>query len=61
VKTVRQAVWVIFLVALTNAQAWDASEPLSLLTAGLKKMDHQQQSRTRFTFLDLRHNVNFNE
>jgi hypothetical protein len=48
-------------MASVSAGAWDASEPLSLLTAVFKKMDQAKETRTRFTFLDLRHNVNFNE
>jgi hypothetical protein len=61
VKIIRRAVWLIFLAAFVNAGAWDASEPLSLLTAAFKKMDQLKETRTRFTFLDLHHNVNFNE
>jgi hypothetical protein len=61
VKTIRRAIWLIFLIAFVNAGAWNASEPLSLLTSAFKKMDQPKETRTRFTFVDLCHNVNFNE
>jgi hypothetical protein len=37
------------------------SKPLSLLRPAFQKMDLPKGTRTRFTFLDLHHNVNFNE
>src|SRR5258708_29237852 len=42
-------------------RAEDESEPLVLLRPAFQKMDLPKGTRTRFTFLDLHHNVNFNE
>jgi hypothetical protein len=36
-------------------------EPLSLLRPAFKKVDQAKEAHTRFTFLDLNHNMNFNE
>jgi hypothetical protein len=63
VKTVRRVVCLIFLIVCisVSSRADDSFEPLALLRAPFAKMNQPKEMRTRFTFLDLRHNVNFNE
>jgi hypothetical protein len=62
VRTACSVVW-LFLIMLVSVwlRAEDESEPLVLLRPAFQKMDLPKGTRTRFTFLDLRHNVNFNE
>jgi hypothetical protein len=56
-------VWSFLLVVFLSAwlRAENDPEPLSLLRPAIKKMDTPQSTHTRFTFLDLNHNINFNE
>ena len=63
VKTARRVVWLIFVIVFVSAWlgAENDPEPLSLLRAAFKKMDQAKGAHTRFTFLDLDHNMNFNE
>jgi hypothetical protein len=55
-------VW-LFLIIFVGVwlRAENESEPLVLLRPAFQKMDLPKGARTRFTFLDLHHNVNFNE
>jgi hypothetical protein len=62
VRTACRIVWpflIIFVGVWLRAE--NESEPLVLLRPAFQKMDLPKGARTRFTFLDLHHNVNFNE
>ena len=62
VRTARGVVWLFVIVSMSvGLRAQNDSEPLSLLRPAFQKMDLPTGTRTRFTFLDLCHNVNFNE
>src|ERR1700704_2215400 len=62
VRTARGVVWLFVMVSMSvGLRAQNDSEPLSLLRPAFQKMDLPTGTRTRFTFLDLCHNVNFNE
>jgi hypothetical protein len=62
VRTARGVVWLFVIVSMSlGLRAQNDSEPLSLLRPALQKMDLPTGTRTRFTFLDLWHNENFNE
>jgi len=63
VKTARRVVWLIFLIVFVSAwlRAENDSDPLSLLRPAFGKIDQAKGAHTRFTFLDLHHNMNFNE
>jgi hypothetical protein len=62
VRTARGVVWLFLVVSMSvGLRAQNDSEPLSLLRPAFQKMDLPKGTRTRFTFLDLCHNVNFNE
>jgi hypothetical protein len=53
----------LFLIVSMSVwlRAQSDSEPLALLRPALQKMELPKGTRMRFTFHDLRHNVNFNE
>lgn len=61
-RIARRVMW-LFLIAVMSMwlRAQNDSEPLALLRPVFQKMDLPKGTRARFTFLDLRHNVNFNE
>lgn len=62
VRTACNVVW-LFLIIFVSVwlRAENESEPLVLLRPAFQKMELPKGTRTRFTFLDLHHNVNFNE
>lgn len=62
VRTACQIVWLLLIVSM-SARLWAQkdSEPLALLRPAFQKFELPKGTQTRFTYLDLRHNVNFNE
>jgi hypothetical protein len=62
VSTARKVVWLFLIVSISAwLRAQKDSEPLALLRPAIQKFELPKGTRTRFTFHDLRHNVNFNE
>lgn len=60
--TFRGVVW-FFLIFCASARVWaqSDSQAIALLRPAFEKMGLSKGTRTRFTFLDLYHNLNFNE
>jgi hypothetical protein len=56
-------VWLFSLIVFVSAwlRAESDPEPVSLLRPAFEKIDQAKGAYTRFTFLDLNHNMNFNE
>jgi hypothetical protein len=63
VKTALRVVWLFFLIFFVSGWLWAENDPdpLSLLRPAFQKMDQAKGAHTRFTFLDLDHNMNFNQ
>jgi len=63
VKTTPRVVWLFFLIFFVSTwlRAENDPDPLSLLRPAFEKIDQAKGAHTRFTFLDLNHNMNFNE
>jgi hypothetical protein len=54
--------WLFLIVSMSaSLRAQNDSEPLRLLRPAFQKLELSKGTRTRFTFHDLHHNVNFNE
>ena len=61
-RTACHIVWLLLIASMSaRLQAQKDSEPLALLRPAFQKFELPKGTRTRFTYLDLRHNVNFNE
>ena len=62
VRTSCQIAWLLLIISTSTwLRAQTDSEPLALLRPAFQKFEQPKETRTRFTYLDLRHNVNFNE